>query len=153
MINLQLVAQEASHNLSDEYQWPKDELVKQKLDHWQDLKFGMIIHFGLYAVPGIVESWALCSESWVDRDSTIAYDDFKKWYWGLKNEFNPVNFDPEQWAKAGKDAGMKYVVFTTKHHDGFCMFDSKYTDYKITGPGSIFSQDPRSNVVKEVFTA
>jgi alpha-L-fucosidase len=49
-----------------------------ELDHWQDLKFGMIIHWGLYAVPGIVESWALCSENWVERDSTIAYDDFKK---------------------------------------------------------------------------
>jgi len=48
------------------------------------LKFGMIIHWGLYAVPGIIESWALCSEDWIERDSTMPYDSFKKWYWGLK---------------------------------------------------------------------
>jgi len=151
MINLQLVAQEASHNLSDEYIWPQDELVKQKLDHWQDLKFGMIIHWGLYAVPGIVESWALCSEPWVERDSTIAYSDFKKWYWALSNQFNPSHFDPDQWAQAAKDAGMKYVVFTTKHHDGFCMFDTRQTDFKISaGP---FKNDPKADVAKYVFDA
>ncbi|WP_315822895.1 alpha-L-fucosidase [Paraflavitalea speifideaquila] len=54
------------------------------MDKWQDQKFGMIIHWGLYAVPGMIESWALCSEDWIDRDSNMAYDDFKKWYWGLK---------------------------------------------------------------------
>ena len=139
-------------NSSEEkYEWPKDPLVKQKLEQWQDLKFGMIIHWGLYAVPGIVESWALCSENWIERDSTIAYDDFKKWYWGLSKDFNPVDFNPEQWAKAGKDAGMKYVVFTTKHHDGFCMFDTKQTTFKISaGP---FKNNPRSDVAKYVFDA
>ena len=108
-------AQQNVHPQSSTYEWPDDSLVRQKLDRWQDLKFGMIIHWGLYAVPGMIESWALCSEDWIDRDSTIAYDDFKKWYWGLSRQFNPVNFDPEQWAKAGKSAGMRYLVFTTKH--------------------------------------
>ena len=144
-------AQQAGNASNEEYQWPQDKLVQQKLDQWRDLKFGMIIHWGLYAVPGIVESWALCSENWVERDSTIAYDDFKKWYWGLAKDFNPVNFDPGQWAKAGKDAGMKYVVFTTKHHDGFCMFDTKQTDFKISaGP---FRNNPKSDVAKYVFDA
>src|SRR5689334_19880532 len=82
-------SQTDTHQPSQTYQWPADILVKQKLDQWQDQKFGMIIHWGLYSVPGIVESWALCSEDWVERDSTISYADFKKWYWGLKNEFNP----------------------------------------------------------------
>jgi alpha-L-fucosidase len=50
----------------------------------------------------------------------------------LKTTFDPVKFNPEKWATAAKYAGMKYMVFTTKHHDGFCMFDTKYTDYKIT---------------------
>jgi len=140
-----------SNHASEEYQWPTDPLVKEKLEQWQNQKFGMIIHWGLYAVPGIVESWALCSESWVDRDSTIAYDDFKKWYWGLSKDFNPVNFNPDQWAKAGKDAGMKYVVFTTKHHDGFCMFDTKQTNFKISaGP---FKNNPKADVAKYVFDA
>lgn len=133
------------------YEWPTDPLVRAKLDKWQDQKFGMIIHWGLYAVPGIIESWALCSEPWVNRDSTIAYDDFKKWYWGLKKDFNPVKFDPEQWAKAGKEAGMRYLVFTTKHHDGFCMFDTRQTDFKISdGP---FGSNPKADVAKYVFDA
>ena len=139
------------HTVEEKYEWPTDPLVKQRLEQWQNLKFGMIIHWGLYAVPGIVESWALCSENWVERDSTIAYDDFKKWYWGLSKDFNPVNFNPDQWAKAGKDAGMKYVVFTTKHHDGFCMFDTKQTNFKISaGP---FKDNPKSDVAKYVFDA
>jgi len=145
------ISQQNIHQQSSVYEWPTDSLVKEKLDKWQDLKFGMIIHWGLYAVPGIVESWELCSEDWIERDSTKSYDDFKKWYWGLNKDFNPVNFNPEQWAKAAKDAGMRYVVFTTKHHDGFCMFDTKETDFKISnGP---FRYNPRADVAKYVFDA
>ncbi|MBB6236228.1 alpha-L-fucosidase [Pedobacter sp. AK013] len=136
---------------STKYEWPKDEAVKKKLEHWQDQKFGMIIHWGLYAVPGIIESWSICSEDWVDRDSTIKYDDYKKWYWGLSEKFNPTQFNPEQWAKAGKDAGMKYLVFTTKHHDGFAMFDTKQSDFSIAkGP---FANNPKKDVAKYVFDA
>jgi alpha-L-fucosidase len=76
-------AQGNLHERSETYQWPDDPLVKEKLEHWRDQKFGMIIHWGLYAVPGIIKSWALCSEDWITRDSTTTYDDFKKWYWGL----------------------------------------------------------------------
>ncbi|HEV8282905.1 MAG TPA: alpha-L-fucosidase [Chitinophagaceae bacterium] len=145
------LAQQNAQQPSQKYEWPTNELVKQKLDQWQDLKFGMIIHWGIYAVPGIVESWAICSEDWIERDSTKSYNDFKKWYWGLKNDFNPVNFDPEQWARAAKDAGMRYLVFTTKHHDGFCMFDTKQTNFKISdGP---FKNNPKANVAKYVFDA
>jgi len=136
---------------STKYEWPKDEAVKKKLAHWQDQKFGMIIHWGLYAVPGIIESWSICSEDWIDRDSTIKYDDYKKWYWGLSEKFNPTQFNPEQWAKAGKDAGMKYLVFTTKHHDGFAMFDTKESDFSIAkGP---FANNPKKDVAKYVFDA
>ncbi|WP_316791720.1 alpha-L-fucosidase [Pedobacter frigoris] len=139
------------HQQSTIYEWPTDPLVKQKLDKWQDQKFGMIIHWGLYAVPGIMESWNLCSEDWISRDSTITYEDYKKWYWGLNAKFNPVNFNPEQWAKAGKDAGMKYLVFTTKHHDGFNMFDTKESDFSIAkGP---FKDNPKADVAKYVFDA
>jgi alpha-L-fucosidase len=144
-------AQGNLHHQSSTYEWPKDQAVAEKLEQWRDLKFGMIIHWGLYAVPGIIESWALCSESWIERDSTVAYDDFKKWYWGLSKEFNPVGFDPDQWAQAANDAGMKYVVFTTKHHDGFSMFDTKQTDFKISsGP---FANHPKANVAKHVFAS
>lgn len=146
-----MIAQQNVHPQSTTYEWPSDQLVKEKLDKWQDLKFGMIIHWGLYAVPGIIESWALCSEDWIERDSNMTYDEFKKWYWGLSREFNPVNFDPGQWASAAKTAGMKYLVFTTKHHDGFCMFDTKQTDFKISaGP---FKNHPKADVAKYVFDA
>jgi len=144
-------AQPNVHPQSTEYEWPKDPEVRAKLDKWQDQKFGILIHWGLYAVPGIIESWNLCSEDWINRDSTIAYPDYKKWYWGLKDKFNPVNFNPDAWAEAAKAAGMRYVVFTTKHHDGFNMFDTRQTDFKITdGP---FKNNPKADVAKYVFEA
>ncbi|WP_343637021.1 alpha-L-fucosidase [Fluviicola sp.] len=139
------------HPVSNDYQKPTDPLVLQKLEKWQDQKFGIIIHWGLYAVPGIIESWSICSEPWITRDSTSSYDDYKKWYFGLKDSLNPVNFNPEKWAAISKKAGMRYLVFTTKHHDGFCMFDTKQTDFKITsGP---FASNPKADVLKSVFSA
>ena len=110
-----------------------DALVRQKLDQWQDLKLGLLMHWGTYSQWGIVESWSLCSEdeAWCKR-SMDDYGEYKKAYEKLQTTFNPVKFDPERWAQAARDAGMKYVVFTTKHHDGFCMFDTKQTDYRIT---------------------
>jgi alpha-L-fucosidase len=151
IINGLSIAQNNLHPQSSEYVWPTDTLVKEKLEQWRDQKFGMIIHWGLYAVPGIIESWELCSEPWIERDSLVAYEDYKKWYWGLKQKFNPVQFNPDQWAQAAKDAGMKYLVFTTKHHDGFCMFDTHQTDFNIAnGP---FAQNPKADVVKYVFQA
>ncbi|WP_428982696.1 alpha-L-fucosidase [Pedobacter rhodius] len=136
---------------STHYEAPTDPLVKQKLDNWQDKKFGMIIHWGLYAVPGIIESWSICSEDWIERDTTISYEDYKKWYWDFSKQFNPTKFNPEQWAKAGKNAGMKYLVFTTKHHDGFAMFDTKQSDFSIAkGP---FANNPKADVAKYVFDA
>ena len=120
---------QAQDNTTDDYVWPEDQSVLQKLQDWQDLKFGVILHWGLYSVPGIVESWNLCNESWVVRPEGSTYEGYKQWYWGLAKDFNPVAFDPVQWAEVFGDAGMKYVIFTTKHHDGYCLFDSDYTDF------------------------
>jgi alpha-L-fucosidase len=142
------------HEQSSTYEWPTDSLVPEKLDNWRDLKFGVIFHWGLYAVPGIVESWALCSEDvdWIGRYGHTNYQEFKDWYWnGLSKTFNPVNFNPAQWAEVTKQAGMKYMVFTTKHHDGFCMFDSKQTDFSIAK--GIFKDNPQADVAKYVFEA
>lgn len=141
------------HGKSAEYEWPNDQLVCNKLDKWQDKKFGVIFHWGLYAVPGIVESWRLCSEDedWIGRDSTATYDKYKEWYWGLSQKFNPVKFNPEQWAQVAKNAGMRYVVFTTKHHDGFAMFDTKQSDFSIAH--GAFKENPRADVAKYVFEA
>ena len=83
-------------------------------------RFGMFIHFGLYALPARHE--------WVKLREAIPDDTYNKYF----ENFNPDLFDATEWAKAAKEAGMKYAVLTTKHHEGFCLFDSKYTDFKIT---------------------
>ena len=124
-------AQGDVYERSKSYEWPTDPQVVNNLRHWQDLKFGVLMHWGLYAVPGIVESWSICDEDWITRDTTMTYQQYKDWYWGQSEKFNPVKFNPAQWASVFQDAGMKYMIFTTKHHDGFCMYDSKYTDFSI----------------------
>jgi alpha-L-fucosidase len=115
------------------------------------------MHWGTYSQWGVVESWSICpeDEGWTQRRGPYSADwyTYLKAYENLQTTFNPVKFNPERWAAAAKDAGMKYVVFTTKHHDGFCMFDSKETDYKITGSKSPFANNPKANVAKEVFSA
>lgn len=141
------------HEASKTYLAPAEPQVQAKLASWRDLKFGMLIHWGLYAQLGIVESWSICSEEedWIPRDSTISYDAYKRSYWATINDFNPLKFDPAAWADVGREGGMKYVVFTTKHHDGFAMFDTKHSDFSITH--GAFAGDPRRNVAREVFNA
>lgn len=83
-------------------------------------RFGMFIHWGLYALPARHE--------WVKNREKITNADYQKYF----DNFDPDLYDPAAWARAAKDAGMKYFVITTKHHDGFCLWDSKHTDYKAT---------------------
>lgn len=142
-----------------EYTPDPNPLIQQRLEDWQDLKFGLLMHWGAYSQWGIVESWSICPEDlgWASgaRKAGVAdnYNDYVKAYENLKTTFNPTKFNPEKWAAAAREAGMKYVVFTTKHHDGFCMFDSRQTDYRITHPGCPFSLNPRSNATQEIFSA
>jgi alpha-L-fucosidase len=84
-------------------------------------RFGMFIHWGLYALPSRHE--------WVQSRELIAPDDYYERYF---RRFNPYKYDPHKWAVAAREAGMKYVVLTSKHHEGFCLWDSDYTDYKVT---------------------
>ncbi len=94
---------------------------RQKRTEWfRDARFGMFIHWGIYAVPARGE--------WVRNQEKLSVDDYQPYF----ETFNPEDYNPREWAKAAKDAGMKYAVMTAKHHDGFCLFDSKYTDYKAT---------------------
>jgi len=135
----------------------KPEWLKDRLEWFQDLKFGIILHWGIYALWDCCESWPLSPgddwarsedmECWTSRNKDLAW--FTRDYWALNKEFNPVNFDPTVWAKLSKRAGAKYLAFTTKHHDGFCMWDTATTDYKIGGSGSPFKRD----IYKEVCDA
>jgi alpha-L-fucosidase len=135
-----------------EYYPETDPLVLKKLEEWQGLKFGLLMHWAPSSQWGIVESWSLCSEDedWCKR-KIENYTEYKRQYEELKKTFNPIRFNPGKWANAAQEAGMKYVVFTTKHHDGFCMFDSKYTDYKVTDDGCAFHASPKANIAKEIF--
>jgi alpha-L-fucosidase len=83
-------------------------------------RLGMFIHWGLYATPARGE--------WVMSNERITTESYRPYF----DEFNPTRYNPREWAKAAKEAGMKYAVLTTKHHDGFCLFDSKLTEYKAT---------------------
>ncbi len=148
-------------SISSHAQWPyvapTDSFTLRGLSRWQDQKFGLLMHWGTYSQWGIVESWSLCpeDEGWTVRRGPYSadYQTYKAQYEALPRVFNPVQFNPEAWADAAKYAGMKYVVFTTKHHDGFCMFDTKQTDYKITNPDYPFASNPRSNIAKEIFSS
>lgn len=146
-----------THDATYQYTPPSDPAVQQKLAEWQQLKFGLFMHWGTYSQWGIVESWSLCpeDEGWCERKGPYAHDwyVYKNAYEKLQTTFNPVKFDPDKWAIAATAAGMKYVVFTTKHHDGFCMFDSRQTDYRITHAATPFSSHPKANITKEIFDA
>ncbi len=149
---------QAIHDHEYAYYPPEDRLVIEKLENWQDLKFGLLMHWGAYSQWGIVESWSLCPEDyeWCMRRSGSNpgnYFEYKKEYENLITTFNPVYFNPGKWARAAASAGMKYVVFTTKHHDGFCMFDTEVTDYKVTGEGCPFHTNEKANIAREIFDA
>ncbi|MBK7099003.1 MAG: alpha-L-fucosidase [Sphingobacteriales bacterium] len=122
----------------EKYYPDTDVKIQNRLEEWRDLKFGLLMHWGPYSQWGVVESWSICPEdlSWAvggqKKEVADNYFDYVKAYENLQTTFNPTKFNPEKWAAAAKYAGMKYMVFTTKHHDGFSMFDTKYTDYKIT---------------------
>jgi len=100
--------------------WDETEEEKtQRLKWWTDARFGMFIHWGLYAQAARHE--------WVKKRERIPDEDYQKYF----EQFNPDLFDPADWAKKAKAAGMKYAVITSKHHEGFCMFESEHTDYNI----------------------
>ncbi|WP_291909870.1 alpha-L-fucosidase [Chitinophaga sp. CB10] len=114
---LLLVAQlQAQQKLSNE----TDAQKEQRMAWWLNDRFGMFIHWGLYSLPARHE--------WVKSRERISDSDYQKYF----DNFNPDLYNPREWARMAKAAGMKYAVLTTKHHEGFCLFDSKYTDYKST---------------------
>ena len=94
---------------------------------WNEARFGLFIHWGLYAIPAGLWGGKSDYGEWIRTSAQIPIDVYDQFV----NQFNPVGFNPVEWVKTAKDAGMKYIVITSKHHDGFCLFDSKYTDFDI----------------------
>lgn len=103
-------------------QLPKETEAQktQRMKWWTEARFGMFIHWGLYALPARHE--------WVKNRERMTNEQYQKYF----ELFNPDLFNPREWAEMAKEAGMKYVVLTAKHHEGFCLWDSKFTDYKST---------------------
>jgi len=108
---------------------------EQRMKWWTDARFGMFIHWGLYSQAARHE--------WVKHNEHLTNEEYQKYF----DQFDPDHFEPKKWAKEAKAAGMKYAVLTTKHHEGFCLFDSKYTDYKATNTKA------RRDLVKEFVDA
>ena len=99
----------------------------KRMAWWRNAKFGLFLHWGIYSVPAGEWDGKTNYAEWIREEAHISLSVYVKFV----KEFNPVKFNAEKWVKMAKDAGMKYIVITSKHHDGFCMFDSKYTDFDI----------------------
>jgi alpha-L-fucosidase len=117
---------------------------EQDMQAWREMKFGLFIHWGPVSLKGTEIGWSRGGERrGQGGKGEIPVEEYDNLY----KQFNPVKFNADEWLQVAKDAGMKYLVFTSKHHDGFSMFDSKHTDYKISN--SPFKRD----VVKELADA
>lgn len=105
------------------------EEKEQRLEWWKDAKFGMFIHWGAYSVPAgwYKEEMIPGASEWLMYFANINPDEYEAY----PKQFNPVQYNPGKWVKMAKQAGMKYIVITSKHHDGFCIWDSKITNYDI----------------------
>ncbi len=98
-----------------------------RMNWWREAKFGLFIHWGLYAVPAGEWNGVKTYGEWIRESARIPVDTYAQFL----GQFNPVKYDPDAWVRMAKDAGMKYVVITSKHHDGFALYDSKLTDWDV----------------------
>lgn len=110
----------------------------EDMEWWQNARFGLFIHWGPVSLKGTEIGWSRGGERrGVTGTGGVSWDEYDSLY----KEFNPTQFNADEWVSIAKAAGMKYIVFTSKHHDGFCMFDAGNTDYKITSPECPFGRD------------
>ncbi len=114
-----------------------------RMQWWRESRFGLFIHWGIYSVPAGDWNGNTTYAEWIRNQAEIPLDTYDKFV----EQFNPVKFDADEWVRTAKGAGMKYIVITSKHHDGFCMFDSKYTDFDI------MSTPFKKDVLKELSKA
>lgn len=144
---------------SPHWQPPRDPVALEKLRKFQDLKFGFFICWGTQTLlETIDQSWSLCPEryDWNQRPGIHANEDtltYKRTYEALMKRFNPVKFDGDGIADIATAAGTRYLVFCTKHHDGFCFWDTKTTEYKITSTNCPYHTNPNADVTRRLFDA
>jgi len=117
---------------------------EKRMSWWTDARFGMFIHWGLYAVPAGQWNGATNHAEWILHTAKIPVNEYEK----FAPQFNPTKFNPARWVSMAKNAGMKYIVITSKHHDGFCLWDSKLTDYDVTD-ATPFKRDILKELAKE----
>ena len=110
----------------------KCQTKEQRLDWYKAAKFGLFVHWGPYSLAGVEASWPIMAPELAALAFGEQPEISEADYVSLANRFNPTGFDPKAWVRSAQGAGMRYCVFTAKHHDGFCMFDAPETDYKIT---------------------
>lgn len=114
-----------------------------RMEWWREARFGMFIHWGLYALPAGEWNGETNHAEWIRESARIPLEEYDK----LVSRFNPVKFNADEWVKMANDAGMKYMVITSKHHDGFGLFDSKQTDFDV------MSTPFRRDILKELSKA
>lgn len=152
------------HNYSTEDAYIQPEpYIREQLEKFKDLKLAFMVHWGLYNQMGILPSWGMvdAEAEWSRRRNDYADHPywakdgatFRREYFDMIRSFNPVQFDADEWAELASDCGFKYLIFTTKHHDGFCMWDTQQTDYKVTSPECPYSKQKNPDIVKQVFEA
>ncbi|MFI6944784.1 alpha-L-fucosidase [Streptomyces sp. NPDC050422] len=136
------------------YTWPEDPRTLAALEHWRDLKVGVIMHWGVYSAIGQAGSWSLHRDHLgsftdipADFEGTPA--EYHTWYYDQVRTFTGHDYVAADWARACADAGLKYLVFTTKHHDGFALWDSDQTNLKSTAEDAGLGRD----IVAETFDA
>lgn len=152
------------HKMSrEDYYVAPPSPVKEKLEWFRDMKLGFMVHWGLYNQIGAIASWGLVDTTKEWSRNKTEYGDRLDWnedgtvlrreYFDLIRSFNPIRFNPDEWAELADACGFKYLIFTTKHHDGFCMWDTKQTDFRVTSEICPFHTHERADIVKHIFDA
>ena len=123
------VKEEAQQPEKKNYLVESTDAFNERMEWWRDARFGMFIHWGVYSVPAGIYNGAEVKGigEWIMKHGQIPIDEYEQ----FAKQFNPVNFNADEWVKIIKDAGMKYLVITSKHHDGFALWDSKVSDYDM----------------------
>lgn len=134
------------------YQWPDNPHTRTALEKWRDHKLGVIIHWGIYSYIGQGGSWSIHRERLGDFTDPPSHwqgsdAEYQTWYYDQARKFTGENFDADHWARVCAQAGMKYLVFTTKHHDGFAMYDTQFSNCKCTAEDAGLGRDIFREVV------